>query len=145
MTIRVGINGFGRIGRLTFRLGVAQGIEFVGINDLSDNDNLAYLLKYDTVHGKFDGDVKASADEIIVNGKSIAALEVRDPATIPWGDLGADYVLECTGIFTDYDGAAKHLVGGAKRVILTHMSKEMLAMADQVPEECAYDGLVVEI
>jgi glyceraldehyde 3-phosphate dehydrogenase len=123
MAIRVGINGFGRIGRLTFRLGMRAGLDIVAVNDLSDNDNLAYLLKYDTVHGRFGAEVKATADEIIVDGVSVRALEERDPAAIPWGDLGVDYVIESTGFFTDYDGAAKHLQGGAKRVIISAPTK----------------------
>ncbi|MEM9251411.1 MAG: type I glyceraldehyde-3-phosphate dehydrogenase [Planctomycetota bacterium] len=132
MAIKIGINGFGRIGRLVFRAAMEQGgIEIVGINDLVPADNLAYLLKYDSIHGKFPGgDVSAKDDDtMVVNGKDIPSMSERDPANLPWGDLGADYVVESTGFFTDYDGAAKHVAAGAKKTIISAPTKS----PDQVP------------
>ena len=121
MTVRVGINGFGRIGRNFFRAIEASGadIEVVGINDLTDNATLAHLLKYDSILGRFPKDVSHTADSIIVGGKSIAALSERDPAALPWGKLGADIVIESTGHFTDATKAAAHITGGAKKVIIS--------------------------
>ncbi|PSB19889.1 type I glyceraldehyde-3-phosphate dehydrogenase [Phormidesmis priestleyi ULC007] len=124
-TLKVGINGFGRIGRLAFRAGVDNpNIEFVGINDLVSPDNLAYLLKYDSTHGRFKGTIEAKPDGIIVNGKFIPCTAIRNPADLPWGKLGADYVIESTGLFTDFEGASKHLMAGAKRVILSAPTKD---------------------
>lgn len=124
-TLKVGINGFGRIGRLVFRAAVKHpNIEFVGINDLVSADNLAYLLKYDSTHGRFQGTVEASDDAIIVDGKRIPCMSIRNPSELPWGQLGADYVIESTGLFTKYDGAKQHLDGGAKRVILSAPTKD---------------------
>jgi glyceraldehyde 3-phosphate dehydrogenase len=123
--IRVGINGFGRIGRLVFRAGLSNpNIEFVGINDLVAPDNLAYLLKYDSTHGPFGGTLSSSDKEITVNNREIPCSALRDPAQLPWADLGADYVVESTGLFTDYKGAQKHLNAGAKRVVLSAPTKE---------------------
>ncbi len=121
MTVRVGINGFGRIGRNFFRAVVASGadIEIVGANDLTDNKSLAHLLKYDSILGRLDGDVEVSADAITVGGRSFAALEERDPAKLPWGDLGADVVIESTGFFTDATKAKAHIDGGAKKVVIS--------------------------
>lgn len=125
MTIKVGINGFGRIGRLAFRAGVDNpDIEFVGINDLVSPDNLAYLLKYDSTHGRFKGTIEAKPDGIIVNGKFIPCTAMRNPADLPWGTLGVDYVIESTGFFTDFAGASNHLKAGAKRVILSAPTKD---------------------
>ncbi len=124
-TLKVGINGFGRIGRLVFRAGINNpNIEFVGINDLVPPDNLAYLLKYDSTQGKFSGTVEAKEDGIIVNGRFVPCTAVRNPEELPWGKLGADYVVESTGLFTNYDGAAKHITAGAKRVILSAPTKD---------------------
>lgn len=124
-TLKVGINGFGRIGRLVFRSAIKNpNIEFVGINDLVPPANLAYLLKYDSTHGRFDGTVEAVEDGIIVNGKKIPCTAQRNPAELPWGSLGADYVIEATGLFTTYDGAKQHLDAGAKRVILSAPTKD---------------------
>ncbi len=124
-TIKVGINGFGRIGRLAFRAGVDNpNIEFVGINDLVSPDNLAYLLKYDSTHGRFKGTIDAKPDGIIVNGKFIPCTAIRNPEELPWGKLGVDYVIESTGFFTDFAGASKHLKAGAKRVILSAPTKD---------------------
>ncbi|MEB3217854.1 MAG: type I glyceraldehyde-3-phosphate dehydrogenase [Nostocales cyanobacterium 94392] len=123
--LKVGINGFGRIGRLVFRAGIDNpNIEFVGINDLVPPYNLAYLLKYDSTHGKFNGDVESKEDGIIVNGKFIPCVSVRNPAELPWGKLSADYVVESTGLFTDYEGASNHLKAGAKRVIISAPTKD---------------------
>ncbi|TXR57513.1 type I glyceraldehyde-3-phosphate dehydrogenase [Quadrisphaera setariae] len=124
MTIRVGINGFGRIGRNFFRAVQASGadVEIVGVNDLTDNATLAHLLAYDSVLGRLEG-VSTSGDEISVNGKSFKALAVRNPAELPWGELGADVVVESTGIFTDATKAKAHLDGGAKKVIISAPAK----------------------
>ncbi|MDP9172396.1 MAG: type I glyceraldehyde-3-phosphate dehydrogenase [Planctomycetota bacterium] len=123
--LKVGINGFGRIGRLVFRAGIENpNVEFVGINDLVPPDNLAYLLRYDSTHGKFAGTVEAKEDGIVVNGKFIKCVSVRNPAELPWKQLGADYIVESTGLFTDYAGAENHLKAGAKRVVLSAPTKE---------------------
>ena len=117
---RIAINGFGRIGRLTFRnLMKNPNVEVVAINDLTDNQTLAHLLKYDTMHGKFDGTVSADDTSITVNGIKIAGLAVKNPAELPWKDMGVDVVLECTGIFLDREKAGLHLQAGARRVVLS--------------------------
>ena len=122
--MKVAINGFGRIGRLTFRnLLKNEDVEVVAINDLTDNDTLAHLLRYDSAHGRFPGDVSVEGDSLVVNGKKIAALAERDPEKLPWGDMGVDIVLESTGIFRDEAGAGKHLTAGAKRVIISAPAK----------------------
>jgi glyceraldehyde 3-phosphate dehydrogenase len=125
MTIRVGINGFGRIGRNFYRAALAKGadIELVGVNDLTDNTTLAHLLKYDSILGRLPYEVKATADEITVNGKTFKALAERDPAKLPWGDLGADVVVESTGLFTDASKAKQHVDNGAKKVIISAPAK----------------------
>ena len=125
MTIRVGINGFGRIGRNFFRAALAKGadIELVGVNDLTDNTTLAHLLKYDSILGRLPYEVKATADEITVNGKTFKSLAERDPGKLPWGDLGADVVVESTGLFTDAEKAKAHIAGGAKKVIISAPAK----------------------
>jgi glyceraldehyde 3-phosphate dehydrogenase len=121
VTVRVGINGFGRIGRNFFRAVQASGadIEVVGVNDLTDNKSLAHLLKYDSILGRLDGEVQATGDAISVGGRSFAALEERDPANLPWKDLGADVVIESTGFFTDATKAKAHVDAGARRVIIS--------------------------
>lgn len=122
--IKIGINGFGRIGRLVFRAGLENpDIEFVGINDLVPSENIAYLLKYDSTHGKFKGTVESTEEGIIVNGKLIPCVAVRNPEELPWGDLGADYIVEATGLFTDLEGAGKHLKAGAKKVVISAPTK----------------------
>lgn len=121
--MKVGINGFGRIGRLVFRVLEARGVEVVAINDLTDNKTLATLLKYDSTAGKFDGTVEYDDTSLTVNGKKIHALAERDPANIKWGEMGVDIVIESTGIFTSRDGAGKHIQGGAKKVIITAPAK----------------------
>lgn len=124
-TLKVGINGFGRIGRLVFRAAIKNpNIEFVGINDLVPPKNLAYLLKYDSTHGRYAGTVEAQEDGITVDGKFIPCMAVRNPAELPWEQLGADYVVESTGLFTQYAGAKQHLEAGAKRVILSAPTKD---------------------
>ncbi|MHC0063010.1 type I glyceraldehyde-3-phosphate dehydrogenase [Nostoc sp. UIC 10890] len=123
--LKVGINGFGRIGRLVLRAGINNpNIEFVGINDLVPPDNLAYLLKYDSTHGKLKQKVEAKEDGILIDGHFIPCVSVRNPAELPWGKLGADYVVEATGLFTDYEGAANHLKAGAKRVVISAPTKD---------------------
>jgi glyceraldehyde 3-phosphate dehydrogenase len=124
MAIRVGINGFGRIGRLALRAGANRNIEFVAINDLVPAPNLAYMLKYDTMHGRFDADVSADDSGITVDGKTTKCLAERDPGALPWKDLGVDYVLECTGLFTTHDACSKHLQAGAKRVVISAPTKD---------------------
>ncbi|MBR7742212.1 type I glyceraldehyde-3-phosphate dehydrogenase [Phycicoccus sp. BSK3Z-2] len=121
MTVRVGINGFGRIGRNFFRAVAASGadIEIVGVNDLTDNATLAHLLKYDSILGRFPGEVTSTDTDISVDGTSFKAFAERDPGNLPWGDLGADVVVESTGIFTDATKAKVHVDGGAKKVIIS--------------------------
>jgi glyceraldehyde 3-phosphate dehydrogenase len=124
MAIRVGINGFGRIGRLTFRRMINEpDIEVVAVNDLMDTKTLAHLLAYDSVHGRFDADIKAESNAIVVNGKSILITAEKDPANLPWGKLGIDYVVESTGLFTSRDKAALHLTAGAKKVVISAPAK----------------------
>jgi len=121
---KVAINGFGRIGRLTFKsLLNKSDIEIVAINDLTDTKTLAHLLKYDSVHGRFPGSVEASTDGIIVNGKEIRIYAEREPANLPWGDLGVDIVLESTGFFVDEEGAGGHLKAGARKVVISAPAK----------------------
>ncbi|MEV7782017.1 type I glyceraldehyde-3-phosphate dehydrogenase [Kitasatospora sp. NPDC088351] len=121
MTIRVGINGFGRIGRNFFRAVQAQGadIEIVGVNDLTDTKTLAHLLKYDSILGTFPGEVSHTENSITVNGKTFKVIAERDPANLPWGELGVDIVIESTGIFTKAEAAKKHVTAGAKKVIIS--------------------------
>ena len=125
--IKVGINGFGRIGRLVLRAGLQQfeNVEFVGINDpFMTPDYCAYMLRYDTVHGQFKGDISYTEDSIIVDGHKIRFFEEKDPANIPWGSCGAEYVVESTGVFTTMETAGAHLKGGAKKVIISAPSKD---------------------
>jgi glyceraldehyde 3-phosphate dehydrogenase len=126
MTIKVGINGFGRIGRMVFRA-VAKDfkdIEIVGINDLLDADYLAYMLKYDSVHGRFDGDVSSDANNLIVDGRKIRLTAERDPADLKWGDVGAEIVIDCTGFFLTEESCQKHIDAGAKKVVQSAPSKD---------------------
>ena len=127
MSVKVAINGFGRIGRNVLRVAEASGsrdLEFVAVNDLTDTKTLAHLLKYDSVHGRFKGTVAAEGDGITVNGRKIKVLSQKDPAALPWKDLGVDIVLESTGLFTDREKAAKHLTGGAKKVVISAPAKQ---------------------
>ncbi len=126
MTIKVGINGFGRIGRMAFRA-IAKDfsdIEVVGINDLLDADYLAYMLKYDSVHGNFNGDISVDGNNLIVNGKTIRLTAERDPANLKWGDIGADLVIECTGFFLTEETCQKHIDAGARKVVQSAPSKD---------------------
>jgi len=120
MGIRIGINGFGRIGRVAFRAALNRtDMEIVAINDLSDTSTIAHLLKYDSVHGRFDANVTVKDDNLVVNGRAIKITSIKDPAQIPWKDAGVDIVLECTGIFRDREGAGSHLKAGAKKVLIS--------------------------
>ena len=120
MSVRVGVNGFGRIGRCVLREVINRNdIEIVGINDIADLNNLAYLFKYDSVHRRFDGDVKVAGNSLVVNGKKVPFTQEKEPEELPWGSLGADIVFEATGIFRTRDMAAKHLKAGAKKVIVS--------------------------
>ena len=130
MAIKIGINGFGRIGRMVFRA-VAQefkDIEIVAINDLLDADYLAYMLKYDSVHGRFDGDVSVDNGMLIVNGKKIRLTAERDPANLKWGEVGADLVVECTGFFLTEESCEAHIKAGAKKVVQSAPSKDATPM-----------------
>ena len=123
--VKIGINGFGRIGRLVFRSSVLrEGVDVVAINDLLDVEHLAYLLKYDSVHGKFDGTVDVVDGNLVVNGKTIRITAERDPKNLKWDEVGAEIVAECTGIFTTLDTAQFHIDGGAKKVIISAPSKD---------------------
>lgn len=127
MGIRIGINGFGRIGRNVFRsaiLNFANDIEIVGINDLLEPEYLAYMLKFDSVHGRFKGDVKVEGGMLVVNGKKIRLTAEKDPANLKWGDVKADVVIESTGFFLDKESAGKHIAAGAKKVIISAPSKD---------------------
>jgi len=130
MTIKIGINGFGRIGRMVFRAAIAnfKDIEVVAINDLLEPDYLAYMLKYDSVHGKFEGDVAVDGSTLVVNGKKIRLTAVKDPSELKWAEAGADIVIESTGIFLDQAGGEKHLAAGAKKVIFSAPSKDETPM-----------------
>jgi len=123
--IKVGINGFGRIGRLVFRvLSERENVEVVGINDLVDADYLAYMLKYDSVHGKFNGEISVEENTLIVNGQRIRITAEKDPANLKWNEVGAEYIVEATGLFLTKETAGKHIEAGAKKVILTGPSKD---------------------
>ncbi|HEY5229507.1 MAG TPA: type I glyceraldehyde-3-phosphate dehydrogenase [Galbitalea sp.] len=121
MSVKIGINGFGRIGRNFFRAALAKGsdLEIVAVNDLTDNRSLAHLLKYDSITGRLDATVELDGDNIVVNGKPIKVLEERDPANLPWGELGVDIVIESTGRFTKSDDARKHITAGARKVVIS--------------------------
>lgn len=124
--VKVGINGFGRIGRLVMRSVLkyhSEDIEVVGINDLTDANTLAHLFKYDSVHGKFDGEVSTEGDNLVINGKKIGITAERDPANLKWGERGAEVIIESTGIFRDDKGASKHIEAGAKKVIISAPGK----------------------
>jgi glyceraldehyde 3-phosphate dehydrogenase len=142
MAVKVGINGFGRIGRNVFRAAHAAGtdLEFVAVNDLVDTETIAHLLRYDSILGRFPGEVSAGEGSITVDGSEIKVLSERDPADLPWSDLGVDVVIESTGLFTGRDDAAKHLEAGARKVIITAPAKEPdVTVALGVNFESAYD------
>lgn len=125
MTIKVGINGFGRIGRLAFRVMMARDdIQIVGINDLIDVDYMAYMVKYDSTHGRFKGDISVSNGQLVVNGQEIRISSERNPETLKWNEVGADYILESTGLFTTSEKAQAHLKAGAKKVIISAPSAD---------------------
>ena len=130
MAIKVGINGFGRIGRMVFRAAVQNfdDIEVVGINDLLDPDYLAYMLRYDSVHGRFDGDISVDGNSMTVNGTKVRLTAERDPAALAWGDVGADVVVESTGLFLTDESARKHIEAGAPKVIMSAPSKDATPM-----------------
>jgi len=130
MTIKLGINGFGRIGRMVFRAAVQNfpNIEIVGINDLLEPDYLAYMLQYDSVHGRFKGTIAVDGNTLVVNGKRIRLTALKDPAELKWGDIGADVVVESTGLFLTKETAEKHLAAGAKKVIMSAPSKDETPM-----------------
>jgi glyceraldehyde 3-phosphate dehydrogenase (phosphorylating) len=141
VTVRVGINGFGRIGRNFFRAALQRDadIELVGVNDLTDNATLAHLLKYDSILGRLPYEVKATADEISVGGHTFKALAERDPGKLPWGDLGADVVVESTGLFTDAEKAKVHLSNGARKVIISAPAKNEDVTLVMGVNESSYD------
>jgi len=124
MAIKVGINGFGRIGRLVFRGAQKSKIEIVGINDITNAATLAHLLKYDSIHGKYDGEISHTDNRIIVDGKEIPIMAERDPASLPWSVLGADIIVESTGLFRDKESAGKHIEAGAKKVLISAPAKK---------------------
>jgi glyceraldehyde 3-phosphate dehydrogenase len=142
MAVKVGINGFGRIGRNLFRAATEAGadIDFVAVNDLTDSDTLAHLLKYDSILGRFPEEVEATGEALSVGGKEMKVLSERDPADLPWGDLGVDVVIESTGFFTKRDDAAKHLAAGAKKVIISAPATDPdVTVALGVNFDTAYD------
>ena len=145
MAIKVGINGFGRIGRMVFRAAIADfsDIEIVGINDLLEPDYLAYMLKYDSVHGKFKGEVRVEGSNLIVNGKTIRLTAVKDPAELKWGEVGADVVVESTGLFLTKETAQKHIDAGAKKVIMSAPSKDDTPMFVYGVNDATYAGQTI--
>ena len=145
MTIKIGINGFGRIGRMVFRAAVQNfsDIEVVGINDLLEPDYLAYMLKYDSVHGRFRGDIAVDGNTLIVNGKKIRLTAERDPANLKWNEVGADVVIEATGLFLDKASAEKHLAAGAKKVLMSAPSKDDTPMFVYGVNHTSYAGQAI--
>ena len=140
MAVKVGINGFGRIGRNVLRAGLSKkGLEFVAVNDLTDAQTLAHLLKYDSIHGKFGAQVEAKKDAISIDGKDVKVFALKDPGQLPWKDLGVDVVLESTGRFTDRAGGAKHLEAGAKKVVISAPAKDPDASLVLGVNEKVYD------
>ena len=145
MTIKIGINGFGRIGRMVFRAAIAnfKDIEVVAINDLLEPDYLAYMLKYDSVHGRFDGDVAVDGNTLIVNGQRIRLTQVKDPAELKWNEVGADIVVEATGMFLTKETGEKHLAAGAKKVIMSAPSKDDTPMFVYGVNDKTYAGQTI--
>ena len=145
MTIKVGINGFGRIGRMVFRAAAQnfKDIEIVGINDLLEPDYLAYMLKYDSVHGRFKGEIAVDGNTLIVDGKRIRLTAVKDPAELKWGEVGADVVIESTGLFLTKDTADKHIAAGAKKVIMSAPSKDDTPMFVFGVNDKTYSGQAI--
>ncbi|WP_170975306.1 glyceraldehyde-3-phosphate dehydrogenase [Martelella alba] len=141
MTIKVGINGFGRIGRIVFRAAQERSdIEIVAINDLLDADYMAYMLKYDSTHGRFNGTVEVKDGHLVVNGKTIRVTAEKDPANLKWGEVGVDVVAEATGIFLTDETARKHITAGAKKVVMTGPSKDSTPMFVMGVNHKSYDG-----
>jgi len=145
MTIKIGINGFGRIGRMVLRAAIQNfhDVEVVGINDLLEPDYLAYMLKFDSVHGRFQGDVSVDNGHLVVNGKMIRLTQERDPAALKWSDIGADVVVEATGLFLDKPTAEKHLAAGAKKVLLSAPSKDDTPMFVYGVNHASYAGQTI--
>ena len=145
MTIKIGINGFGRIGRMVFRAAVQNfpEIEIVGINDLLEPEYLAYMLKFDSVHGRFKGDVKVDGNTLVVNGKKIRLTALKDPGELKWGEVGADIVIESTGLFLTKETAEKHLAAGAKKVIMSAPSKDDTPMFVYGVNDKSYAGQAI--
>ena len=145
MTIKVGINGFGRIGRMVFRAAVQNfpGIEIVGINDLLEPEYLAYMLQYDSVHGRFKGDIAVDGNTLIVNGKRIRLTAVKDPSELKWNEVGADVVVEATGLFLTKDTCQKHIAAGAKKVIQSAPSKDDTPMFVYGVNDKTYAGQTI--
>jgi len=145
MTIKIGINGFGRIGRMVFRAAVKnfKDIEIVGINDLLEPDYLAYMLQYDSVHGRFDGDIAVDGNTLIVNGKKIRLTQERDPANLKWADVGAEVVVESTGLFLTKETAQKHIDAGAKKVVMSAPSKDDTPMFVYGVNDKSYAGQAI--
>jgi glyceraldehyde 3-phosphate dehydrogenase len=144
MTLRIGINGFGRIGRLAFRRAISLAdVQVVAINDLIDVDYLAYMLRYDSTHGRFDGDVRVEGGQLVVNGQRIRITAERDPGALAWGDVGADYVLESTGFFLTDEAALAHLKAGAKRVVMSAPSKDDTPMFVMGVNHRSYAGQTI--
>jgi glyceraldehyde 3-phosphate dehydrogenase len=140
MSVKVGVNGFGRIGRLFTRAAIGDGdVEIVAVNDLTDPKTLRHLFKYDSVHGTYSGEVEAEADGLVIDGKHVKVLAERDPAKLPWKDLGVQVVIESTGVFTKRDGAAKHLDAGADKVIISAPATEPDLTVVMGVNENAYD------
>jgi len=142
MTLKIGINGFGRIGRMVLRAAVQNfdDVEIVGINDLLEPDYLAYMLQYDSVHGRFQGSIEVQGQHLIVNGKPIRLTQERDPANLKWNEVGADVVIEATGLFLDKDSAGKHLAAGAPKVLMSAPSKDDTPMFVYGVNDAAYAG-----
>jgi len=145
MTIRVGINGFGRIGRMVFRAAVQDfaDIEIVGINDLLEPDYLAYMLRYDSVHGRFKGSISVEGNTLVVNGKKIRLTAIKDPAELKWDEVGADIVVESTGLFLTKETAEKHIAAGARKVILSAPSKDDTPMFVYGVNDQTYAGQTI--
>jgi glyceraldehyde 3-phosphate dehydrogenase len=146
MAVKVGINGFGRIGRLLYRAAMERNtsIDFVAVNDLADAKANATLLKYDSVHGRFPGTVEVQGNDLVVNGKLLKCLQQKDPAALPWKDMGVFLAVESTGLFTNREGASKHLTAGAKKVLISAPAEKpdatiVLGVNDQIydPENTA--------
>ena len=145
MTIKIGINGFGRIGRMVFRAAIKnfKDVEVVGINDLLEPDYLAYMLQYDSVHGRFDGSIAVDGNTLIVNGRKIRLTAVKDPAELKWGEVGADIVVESTGLFLTKETCEKHIAAGAKKVIMSAPSKDDTPMFVFGVNDKSYKGQAI--